>query len=122
MKPADLIDRDLEWRALEEAWKSSKPELAFVLGRRRAGKSYLLTRFVQAHRGIYYQATKQTPLEQLRAVSGIIGERFDDSAYRFGATFERWEDVFGYVLQRAGREPLVIVLDEFPFLAEACAA
>lgn len=119
MPPDTLIARDQEWASLQHEWEAARPALAFVLGRRRAGKSFLLSRFVKAHRGIYYQATKQTATEQLRTLSRVVGEAFGDSAYQFGGTFERWDDFFAYVLQRVGKKPFLIVFDEFPFLTDA---
>jgi hypothetical protein len=56
-KPSELVDRDREWTALTELWNSNRPELAFVLGRRRVGKSFLLSRFTRDVGGFYYQAT-----------------------------------------------------------------
>ena len=47
-----------ECRALEQAWTSGKPELLIAAGRRRSGKSYLLTHVLAERRGFYYQATK----------------------------------------------------------------
>lgn len=44
-----------------------------VLGRRRTGKSYLLGRYLDARRGVSYQATRLTETEQLCALSSVIG-------------------------------------------------
>ncbi len=120
-KPAELLDRDAEWARLSEVAESDNPELCIVLGRRRAGKSYLLTRFAAAHRGLYYQATKKTEREQLATLSRIVGERFNDPAFKRVA-FEDWEHLFGYLVEKAAGEPLVLILDEFPYLADAAPA
>ena len=68
-KPLELLDRDREWSRLAEAVRAPGPGLLLVLGRRRAGKSYLLTRFARATGGAYYQATRKTEREQLLDVS-----------------------------------------------------
>ena len=120
-KPADLIDRDREWAQLARAVAEPGPGLALVLGRRRAGKSFLLTRFVEAAGGVYYQATKQTEREQLQGISRALGERFGDAALRRVALAD-WDDVLGYVVEQAAGEPFVFVLDEFPFLVDAAPA
>ena len=120
-KPTDLLNRDGEWTRLEEVTGSDAPELCIVLGRRRAGKTYLLTRFADACRGIYYQATKKTEREQLSTLTRIIGENFDDPAFK-RVSFETWEHLFGYLIEKAGGEPLLLVLDEFPYLADAAPA
>jgi len=120
-KPADLLDREREWKRLTELVESERPELCIVLGRRRAGKSHLLTRFAAAHGGIYYQATRKTEREQLAALSRIVGERFEDPAFT-RVSFEEWDHFFSYVVEKAAGEPLLIILDEFPYLAGAAPA
>jgi AAA+ ATPase superfamily predicted ATPase len=121
-RPAELIDREPEWRTLEKLWTRAKPDLAFVIGRRRAGKSYLLTRFTQQVGGIYYQATRRTEAEQLASLSRVIGEHFDDAALQHGIVFPSWEELFGYLTRRADGNPFLLVLDEFPYLASAAPA
>jgi hypothetical protein len=121
-KPQELFDREREWRCLDEIWRKRTPQLVFVVGRRRAGKSFLLTRFVQQVGGIYYQATRRTEAEQLASLTRVIGEHFGDAALQHGIAFPSWEDLFGYVTQRADGDPFLLVLDEFPYLAAAAPA
>jgi uncharacterized protein len=120
-KPRDVLDRDDDWAELVSCLESDGPELYIVTGRRRAGKSYLLTRFAAAAKGIYYQATKRTEKEQIATLSRIVGEHFDDPALR-RVTLPDWEHLFGYLVERRSRERLVLVLDEFPYLADAAPA
>ncbi|HEY0023799.1 MAG TPA: ATP-binding protein [Longimicrobium sp.] len=121
-KPAEVLDRDAEWRMLEEIWERARPDLVFAVGRRRVGKSFILSRFARQVDGIYYQATRRTEAEQLAALSRIVGARFQDAALRRGINFPSWEELFAYVTDRAGGNPFLLVLDEFPYLAAAAPA
>ncbi len=121
-KPNDIRDREAAWSELVRIWQSPSPELAFLLGRRRVGKSYLLSRFARAVGGIYYQATKRTETEQLARLSGSVGQHFDDPALRHGAPFPDWDGLFAYIAERAGDEAFFVVLDEFPYLWDAAPA
>jgi AAA+ ATPase superfamily predicted ATPase len=121
-RPDDLVDRDAEWAALAAMWKKPRPDLVFVVGRRRVGKSFLLSRFTRQVGGIYYQATRRTEGEQLAGLSRVIGEHFGDAALRNGIAFPAWEDLFRYITQRADGTPFLLVLDEFPYLAGAAPA
>ncbi len=121
-RPPDIADRTREWDALGTLWGSPRPELAFVLGRRRVGKSYLLGRFAHEVGGLYYQATRRTEAEQLARLSLAVGERFDDPALRLGRGFADWESLLAYLAARAGTAPFLLVLDEFPYLAESAPA
>jgi AAA+ ATPase superfamily predicted ATPase len=121
-KPNELFDRDREWSDLAEVWRSDRPELAFVLGRRRVGKSFLLARFARAVGGLYYQATRRTEAEQLATLSLAIGDRFDDAALRQGVALPNWERLLGYLAERAAGDRLLVVLDEFPYLVDSAPA
>lgn len=121
-KPPDIVDRDAVWAELTDAWIRPEPALLIGLGRRRAGKSYVLARFAKAVGGIYYQATRRTEVEQLAAISHIVGRHFNDPALLSTAGFARWEALLDYLTSRAGGEPFLLVLDEFPFLAESAPA
>ena len=121
-KPADVVDRDHVWQQLCDAWARPEPALLLGLGRRRAGKSWVLARFARAVDGVYYQATKRTEAEQLAALSRIIGRHYSDAALQRGVGFAQWEDLLGYLTDRAAGAPFLLVLDEFPYLADAAPA
>jgi AAA+ ATPase superfamily predicted ATPase len=121
-KPAEVIDRDREWEALRALWSSGKPELVFVLGRRRIGKSFLLGRFAREVKGLYYQATRRTESEQLARLSRAIGDHFGDRALLQGVSFPDWEALLGYLTERSSARPFLLVLDEFPYMSDAAPA
>lgn len=121
-KPETIVDRDGEWKELDRLFSSPGPELAIVLGRRRVGKSFVLSRFAREVGGVYYQATRRTEAEQLARLSTLMGEHFDDPALRHGAPFPDWEGLFRYVADRAANAPFLLVLDEFPYLSAAAPA
>ena len=83
-KPADLDERVQEWDLLTRMWESPRPELGLVLGRRRVGKTHLLARFAHAVGGLFYQSTRRSEAEQLRALTRLAGERFGDPALLHG--------------------------------------
>ncbi len=121
-KPAFVVDREREWAALASLVQRPRPELAFVLGRRRIGKSHVLSRFAEAARGVYHQATRQTETDQRAQLARLLGEHFQDPALQSGMGFDRWEQLLDYVTRRARDEPLVLVIDEFPYLVDAAPA
>jgi AAA+ ATPase superfamily predicted ATPase len=121
-KPPEIFDRDSEWATLETLWGKARPDLVFAVGRRRVGKSFLLTRFAEQVGGIYYQATRRTEAEQLGSLTRVLGSHFGDPALQHGIAFPAWEDLFAYVTSRADGKPFLFVLDEFPYLAAAAPA
>ena len=88
----------------------------------RPCKSWVLARFARAVEGIYHRATRRTETEQLAALSLMIGRRFTDTALLRGVSFPTREDLFAYLTVHAARTPLLVVLDDFRYLAEAAPA
>lgn len=120
-RPKGLFDREREWELLAQLDQSNKAELLILIGRRRAGKSFLLTRFAEEVGGVYYQATRKTEREQLTELSRTLARRFDDVALRH-TVLPTWEALLDYISEKAGNEPFTFVLDEFPYLVDTAPA
>ena len=118
-----LLDRDVELATLEEAWtkaSSGKPQLLVVWGRRRVGKTFLLSHFVQRKRAVFFGATQQAEAVELsrlsEAVARDLGRRTADLT---AGGFPSWESALRFFVAIAADAPLVVVLDEVPYLARS---
>ncbi len=118
-----LIDRQGELAGLEQAWKearSGRPQLAVIWGRRRVGKTFLLSHFAQGKRAVFFGATQQAEAVELarfgEAVERDLGAEEMDLA---GGGFGTWEAVFRYLGARARERPLLAILDEVPYLGRS---
>ena len=101
---------------------SDRPELMFLSGPRRVGKSFLLSRFTRQVGGLYYQATRRTEAEQLVNLSRALGDRFSDRALLQGVALPDWERLLAYIADKADGERFLLVLDEFPYLIDSAPA
>lgn len=118
----DVVGREVELAELSAAWDrviAGQPELAVVWGRRRVGKTYLLTHFAEGKRAVYFTATRQDADErQLRRFAEALREQLGDEVADLApATFPTWEAALRFVAGLARTEPLLVVLDEAPRLA-----
>lgn len=117
----ELIGRSKELADLEHAWRqasSGRPQLAVIWGRRRVGKTFLLTHFAEAKRAVYFTATRQDSTERqlVRLTSRVreqLGGATDDL---LGGPFRDWESAFRFLIRLAESEPLLVVIDEAPRL------
>jgi uncharacterized protein len=111
-----LIDRESELQELRALLEETKPQLALLYGRRRIGKTYLLTHVWPPEQTFYWTASETTPAQNreqlIRDVSGWTGDHFDPKDY------PTWRTVFRLLLEMSPAQPLVIVLDEFQYLGE----
>jgi AAA+ ATPase superfamily predicted ATPase len=120
----DLIGREREQQALAQAWRhaeAGEPQLAMVWGRRRVGKTYLLTDVAATRRSIYFTATRQdTEARQLQRFTDRLREQFGESVLDLmTGPFTTWESVLRFIIRLAEREPLMVVIDEAPRLTSA---
>jgi AAA+ ATPase superfamily predicted ATPase len=111
VKPHDLIDRDLEWSALDRFLERGQ-RLAVVYGPRRVGKSFLLDAVCEAGGGRRYQA-----------ITGVAAGQLGDFGRALGAWLGAGElslDGWADALERLAHVDLPFVaLDELPYLIEA---
>ncbi len=111
-----FIGRKKELSILENLYNSNKFEMLILHGRRRVGKSYLLSHFSSLHEknSVYFCADKSSEkdnvknfCEQLNSVLNV-GD--------FLNSFEKWSDVYSFLENTQINERLVIIIDEFTYL------
>jgi uncharacterized protein len=116
-----LIGRDRELAELGRTWQQARsgvPQLAVVWGRRRVGKTFLLTHFAEGKRTVYFTATRQDSAERQLArlaerMSEQLGGAVDDL---LAAPFRDWEAALRFLVRLAETDPLLVVIDEAPRL------
>lgn len=116
-----LIGRKKEQGALATAWQEAEsgvPQLAVVWGRRRVGKTFLLTDFAADRRSVYFTATRQdSESRQLERFTDRLREQLGDAvADLMTGPFSDWEAALRFVVRLAERESLLVVIDEAPRL------
>lgn len=113
-----FIDREEETAFLEETYLQNRSQLLILYGRRRVGKTYLLQHFMKGKKHAYYLCTKGNEAEQIRLLSKMVGETFNDTALTL-SPFSDWRTLFLYLHEKAQNEKFLLVIDEFPYLINA---
>ena len=113
-----FIDREAELAWLREGWAEDRPQFRILFGRRRVGKSALLDRFAHGTRAIVYQAVEGTTGDQLRDLTAAVLACADDPVLR-AAPLANWGQALATFARLAGEGPLLVILDEYQYAAEA---
>ncbi len=120
MTTAGLIDREPEMAALRSAASQGTagvPQLVVVWGRRRVGKTFLLSHFVRDRRAVFFGATQQAQgVELSRLADAVRRDLGEEAADLAGGGFSTWEAALRFFAAVAREQPLVVVLDEVPYL------
>ncbi len=121
MNRTDFKGRVNELQLLNELWDSSKATLLILYGRRRVGKTRLLTHWLKSHpkRAIYWVAEPSSALHQLRSFSQVI-YNFSHPDYPAPPTFSyaNWEQAFEEVARLAKDERMALFIDEVTYLID----
>jgi AAA+ ATPase superfamily predicted ATPase len=111
-----FFGRENELDALKALYEEKGIDGAIVYGRRRFGKTTLIKKSADFFSGtfLYYQCLKAVDLTNAQGLSSYIKSVLPDVSISSNATFM---EVLDYLFSRSVAQPMVLVLDEYPFLA-----
>lgn len=96
-------------------WHEEKNFQLFILyGRRRVGKTTLLKEFCKGKNHVFYSAEQSNEKLNLEKFSAEVFAHYHETSLE---PFRFWENALSYIEERQGEEPMVLVIDEFPYLA-----
>ena len=110
-----FIDRDVELEFLRNRYRSEKPELIILYGRRRIGKTYLLQKFLSEVGGLYLLAEESETI--LDDFSERLADYFDDPLLRENP-LQTWRAFFTYLAGKSSKR-LVVIIDEVQYIAKS---
>lgn len=119
-----FIGRDFELDFLDRQYADRGGALCILYGRRRIGKTTLLTHWFETrkHPGFYWLATDTSSTALLRSLSAFVyREAHGEPPVDPEQTYPNWEELLREVIRLAGgrQEKLVIILDEFTYAIDA---
>jgi len=113
-----FINREEDISLLEEEWKKKAGGLIILYGRRRIGKTRLLTEFIKNKRGIFYIAEDSSAQIQINGLKNKIAEFLNDSLLK-SLEIKDWEQLFEYLIKNLPKERFYIIIDEFSYLIKS---
>ena len=116
---APFVGRGKELAALRAAYATPKSAFWPIYGRRRVGKSELILQFSRQHPTLYLLGKKGAPAEQLMREFLELAAILLNEPLIGTAPADGWKKVIERVTTRwHGPEKLILVFDEFQWLAE----
>lgn len=111
-----FIGREKELQSLQELYDQKGFSMMVIYGRRRIGKSTLITEFIRGKKAIFYASTKVGKERNLelftKQVLSVLAPEL------MNVSFSSLEDVFDFITNKLSDEKTVLVIDELPYWAE----
>ena len=113
-----FIGRERELESLETVYAKEGFGMTVIYGRRRVGKSTLITEFIKAKKAIFYTATKVGADRNLELFAKQVLDVVDPDYS--GVAFSSLESILDILTKRVSGsdERIVLVIDELPYWAE----
>ena len=109
-----FIGRKSELALLDEMYDRDDFQFLVMYGRRRVGKTSLLCEFAKKYKTIFFSAQEKNDALNLEDFSKTVQKHFNENYF---GTFSDWQTAFQYLGDKASEEKLVLIIDEFPFIA-----
>ena len=112
-----FIGRNSELKILDKLYRSDKFEFAVIYGRRRVGKTALINEFSRDKDTIFFTGVETNAKQNLENFSRCIMEY--QTGFAVDSSFASFQAALEYVFQLAQKKRLVMVIDEYPYVARA---
>src|SRR3989304_2385555 len=103
----NFLDRQKELAGLERAWTSDRSELVILYGRRRVGKSELLSKFLQDKPHVFYVGTRKVERDLLTEFTEQI-YRLTHEEFLLHQPFQSWDAALAYLSGQAVDRRMVL--------------
>ncbi len=114
-----FIGREHELQVLGELYRRDGFQMPVIYGRRRVGKSRLIREFCRGRRVFFYVGLEQSREAALTSFSEALLTQLPSPVSEMITAFPDWTKAFHYLTEYAAKERLIVVIDEYPYLAKS---
>ena len=109
--------RTKEQKKIQDMLLKKAQDVTLIYGRRRVGKSELIKQCLRdsSLKSIYYECKQTTEMNNVESLAELLAEAFNFPPL----AFKNIEEVLNFFFKQAQHMPLILVLDEYPYLREA---
>lgn len=118
-----FFGRKDQLKLMDSLWKAPHASFLVLYGRRRIGKTSLLTYWIQntGHKALYWVAEPTTPVKQLRSFSQALYAFANPTASMPSDDFSyaSWRRAFEEIADLTEERRIALFIDEFTYLLDA---
>ena len=113
-----FVDRELEMETLQNEYERDGSALVVLYGRRRVGKTTLISEFIKDKKALFFLASEESEAQNRNAFREKVADFIDSDLLR-SAEIKSWDVLFKSIMDTPFDSKPVIVLDEFQYLGKA---
>lgn len=115
---AHFVDREAEMDTLLNEYNREGSSLVIMYGRRRVGKTTLITEFIKDKHALFFLASEEAEAQNRNDFKNKTAD-FIGNALLKSAEVKNWEVIFKMIADTAFEKKPVIVIDEFQYIGKS---
>lgn len=112
-----FVNRTAELKTLEKEYAKKEASLVIVYGRRRVGKTTLLSEFAKNKKVLYFLATQEPEIINQNIFKEKAADFTQNELLR-DVVVDSWDTVFKAIVSSKNNDRIVIIIDEFQYLGK----
>lgn len=113
-----FVDREQEMETLQNEYEREGSSLVVIYGRRRVGKTTLISEFIKDKKALFFLASEESEAQNRTEFKEKTAEFINNEILR-KAEVKSWDILFKAIVQTSFDSKPVIVIDEFQYLGKA---
>lgn len=113
-----LIDRESELETLQSEYARNGSALVVLYGRRRVGKTTLISEFIKDKNALFFLASEESETQNRHAFKEKAAEFMNSDLLR-NADVKSWDVIFKALMDTTFVSKPVIVIDEFQYIGKS---
>ncbi len=113
-----FIDREQELDTLQSEYERDGASLVILYGRRRVGKTTLISEFIQDKKALFFLASEESESQNRTEFKNKTADFIDSDLLR-NASVSNWDTIFKAIVDTAFESKPIIVMDEFQYIGKS---
>lgn len=113
-----FVNRNTERKFLQNEFEKNESSLVIIYGRRRIGKTTLLSEFIRDKDALFFLATEESENENRNAFTKKVAEYTNNELLK-NSIVDDWETLFSYLASFNPEKRKLIIIDEFQYIGKS---
>jgi len=116
-----FIDRESEMATLQSEYSRNGSALVVLYGRRRVGKTTLISEFIKDKNALFFLASEESEAQNRSAFKEKVADFINSDLLR-SAEIKNWDMLFKAIVDTKFESKPIIVIDEFQYIGKSNSA